>query len=284
MSISIASSAMLVELNISTWTARKLDKSVTEEVNTTKHASKQAARVNKNLLAGSSELERIHNLASEIHTWVRLRTMPWSDTGSRLIPTAGFFEFKEEMNKYEDEFDRRVGVFVQQYPNLIAGQAFKLGAMFSRNDFPSQDVIRGKFNFTLTFSPVPSAGDFRVDIGTEAEKALREQYEQAYNDRVDSAMDGIRQRLRTSLEHLSDRLGYEGGNKKVFRNSMIENLKQVLVSADLMNLVDDEELRETRDKVEQLIDSVTAKELRKNDHIREDVKSRVDGILDKFTF
>jgi len=36
-SISIASSAMLVELNISTWTARKLDKKVSAEVDSQGH-------------------------------------------------------------------------------------------------------------------------------------------------------------------------------------------------------------------------------------------------------
>ena len=281
-SISIASAAMLVEVSISTWTARKLDRSVTDEVNTSKHASKHAARVNKNLLAGSKELERINNLAAEIRTWVYIRTMPWSDTGPRLIPTAAFFDFKTELNKYELEFNRRVDVFVQQYPNLIAGQAFKLGDMFDRGDFPTQDAIENKFSFRVTFSPVPSAGDFRVDIGKEAESALREEYEEAYKERVDSAMNDIRKRVRNSLEHLSDRLGYDGDTKKVFHSSIIENLKQVLAAADLMNLVDDVDLRDTRDKVERLIDSVTVKELRKNDHIRKDVRSQVDSILDKF--
>jgi hypothetical protein len=154
--------------------------------------------------------------------------------------------------------------------------------MFDRGDFPTQDAIENKFSFRVTFSPVPSAGDFRVDIGKEAESALREEYEEAYKERVDSAMNDIRKRVRNSLEHLSDRLGYDGDTKKVFHSSIIENLKQVLAAADLMNLIDDEGLRNTRDKVERLIDSVTVKELRKNDHIRKDVRSQVDSILDKF--
>ena len=86
--ISIASSAMLVELSISTWTARKLDKAVTEEVNLTKGASRRAARVNKNLLADTPQLDSIQKLASEVRTWLHANTMPWSDQGPRLIPTG----------------------------------------------------------------------------------------------------------------------------------------------------------------------------------------------------
>ena len=50
--------AMLVEFNTSVWTARKLDRKVSDEVISTKNAaSKNAARVNKHLLA---EIGRAH--------------------------------------------------------------------------------------------------------------------------------------------------------------------------------------------------------------------------------
>jgi hypothetical protein len=52
-SISIASSAMLVELSISTWTARKLDKKVSAEVDSAKGTKTSAGNYNKNLLEGT---------------------------------------------------------------------------------------------------------------------------------------------------------------------------------------------------------------------------------------
>jgi len=280
--ISIASSAMLVELSISTWTARKLDKAVTEEVNLTKGASRRAARVNKNLLADTPQLDSIQKLASEVRTWLHANTMPWSDQGPRLIPTAAYFEFKRELDAYKGEFNRQVDAFITAYPTLIAAQAFKLGTMFNRSEFPSADSIRHKFGFHATFAPVPDAGDFRVDIGNEAERVLKEEYEKAYEARLNSAMDDIRTRLRTSLEHVSNRLGYDGDKKRVFRDSLIDNLKHILRSANLMNLVDDEALATAQLEAERLISSVTPQELRKEESIRDDVKARVDDILERF--
>ena len=53
---------MLVEFNASVWTARKLDRSTSEEVVNSKNAAaKDAARVNKHLLAGRNELEEINS-------------------------------------------------------------------------------------------------------------------------------------------------------------------------------------------------------------------------------
>ena len=52
--------ACLCELNISTWTARKLDKNVSREVKQSKGAhSDEAARVNKYLMAGMNNLKEI---------------------------------------------------------------------------------------------------------------------------------------------------------------------------------------------------------------------------------
>ena len=51
------SSAVLVELQISTWTARKKDKAATAKVAREAGASAKAGNYHKNLLAGCTELE-----------------------------------------------------------------------------------------------------------------------------------------------------------------------------------------------------------------------------------
>jgi len=51
----ISSSSMLVELGISTWTARKKDRSATADVLSQNYASKSAGNFNKNLMDGCAE-------------------------------------------------------------------------------------------------------------------------------------------------------------------------------------------------------------------------------------
>jgi hypothetical protein len=80
--------SMLTEFNASVWTARKLDKSATEAVVSSNNAqAKDAARVNKHLLAGRSELETITKLVGRARTYVYDNTLPWSDSGLRLLVT-----------------------------------------------------------------------------------------------------------------------------------------------------------------------------------------------------
>jgi hypothetical protein len=55
--MSLSSMAMLVELRISTWTARKRDKETTSDLKRSKNADHDASSVYKNLMAGSNHLE-----------------------------------------------------------------------------------------------------------------------------------------------------------------------------------------------------------------------------------
>ena len=79
--------AMIVEFNTSVWTARKLDRKVSDEVVHDKSAAaKGAARVNKSLMAGRSELEDIFFTALLDHISDRRRnaTRPGAAAGFTL--------------------------------------------------------------------------------------------------------------------------------------------------------------------------------------------------------
>jgi hypothetical protein len=285
MKINIGSSALLVEVSVSSWSARKLDKKVTEEVNVNKGASRSASRTNKNLLADDEKLEAINKYAANFRNWLYSETLPWSNSGLRLIPTAKFFDFKTTLDKYKAEFEGLVSDFVTDYPTRIAAQAFKLGSMFNRDEYPNQDDIAHKFRFSYCFSPVPEAGHFLVDLGEEMEKELRDEYEKAYEERVNSAMKDLWTRLKDSLDKIAERLTPdEGGKNKIFRDSLVDNVLDLCGMLRDLNVTNDVNLEKARREVEMLLSGVVADDLRKSEEIRKDVKSEVDAILGKFAW
>lgn len=285
MKVNISSAALLVEVSISSWSARKLDKKVTEEVNINKGASRSASRTNKNLLADDEKLENINKYAANFRNWLYNETLPWSNNGLRLIPTAKFFEFKQQLDAYKTEFDDMVQDFVTEYPTRIAAQAFKLGSMFNRDEYPTQDSIAQKFAFSYCFSPVPEAGHFLVDLGEEMDKELREEYEKAYEDRVNVAMKDLWTRLKDSLDRIAERLTVgEDGKAKIFRDSMVDNVLDLCGMLRDLNVTNDPNLEKARREVEQLLAGVAPDELRKNEEIRKDVHAEVAAILDKFAW
>jgi hypothetical protein len=280
---------MLVEFNASVWTARKLDKTTTDEVVASKNAgAKDAARVNKHLLAGRTELDVIQQAVSRARQFVYDNTAPWSDSGLRLLPTVNFMKFTERMNEFEEEMEAIVKSFVAIYPTLITAQALALGDMFKRDDYPTANEIMTKFSFRVNYMPVPSSGDFRVDVGNQAQAELKARLESLTQERIDSAMADVRERLSTHLKRMSDRLttDYVGGEAKQrrFHDTLVDGALELCDLTKALNVTNDTTLETARSQLEQLLVGVSPADLRKNEAIRQDVKKNVDAILDKFNF
>ena len=287
--LNIDTCAMLVEFNASVWTARKLDKSTTDEVVASKNAgAKDAARVNKHLLAGRTELDVIQQAVSRARQFVYDNTAPWSDSGLRLLPTVNFMKFTERMNEFEEEMESLVKAFVAIYPTLITAQALALGDMFKRDDYPTANEIMTKFSFRVNYMPVPSSGDFRVDVGNQAQAELKARLESLTQERIDSAMADVRERLSTHLKRMSDRLttDYVNGEAKQrrFHDTLVDGALELCDLTKSLNVTNDMALENARSQLEQLLVGVTPADLRKNEAIRQDVKKNVDAILDKFNF
>lgn len=281
--------AMLVEVNVRQWTARKMDKSTTDEVIRNKRATeKGSARVNKHLLAGRSELEVINQHVGTIRTYLYDVTLPWSDSGLRLLTTAKFMEFNDRMREYEDKFNQLVDDFVTAYPNLITAQAMALGDMFNRNEYPTANDIKHRFEFRVNYMPVPTSGDFRIDVGNEAQQELQKKLQQLADERIEHAMLDIKTRLKEHLARMSDRLAVDtvGGELKtrMFHNSLLDTAHELCSLAKDLNITQDAELEQARLALKNAINGIAVDDLRKDIPTRTEVKKEVDAILSKFNF
>ena len=283
----IESCAMIVEYSASVWTARKLDRGTTDEVVTSKNAAaKDAARVNKSLLAGRTELEVIQKHVSSVRTYVHSTTMPWSDTGQRLLPTTKFMEFEARMKAEEERYWELVHSFIAVYPTLITAQALALGDMFRRDEYPTVESLEKKFDFTVGYLPVPSAGHFVVDVGNEGQRLLQEKLEALANARVEAAVKDVKQRLKDHLERMADRLGADRVNGEVklrkFHDSLVEGAHELCDMVKDLNITRDKDLDKASNFLKKALFGVTPEELRNNPPVREDVKASVEAILSKF--
>lgn len=281
--------ALLVEFNAPVWTARKLDKNTTDEVVSSKNAAaKDAARVNKHLLAGRQELEVIQAHIGAARTYVYENTLPWSDSGTRLLPTKKFMEFNDRMGKFEEEFAQLVKVFINVYPSLITAQAMALGDMFNRNDYPSPQEIAHKFSFRVNYMPVPTAGDFRVDVGNEAQAELQKKLSSLADERVAAAMADAKGRLKAHLDRMMERLHVEEVNGKQrkgrIHTSLIEGGLELCEALKSLNLTNDITIEAARVELERLLRTVDAEDLRKNVEARTEIRAQVADIVDRFNF
>lgn len=283
--MSIATNAMMVELNIGNWTANKLDRTVSEEVDAQKGTKTRAGNYRKNILADAKELIAIQKHVGNVRNWHYRMTTPWSDSGLRLLTLKQYIKYTEELNAHAAEFETLKRNFVTRYPDLISEMAFKIGDLFNRDDYPSIDQVERKFYFSVNYYPVPLSGDWRVDVSNEMKAELEQQYEKHYNEKVNTMMSDLWGRLHKSLTSLADRLEMdEDGDKKIFRDSLITNANELCGLLSNLNATNDPKLEEARKDLERAIAGVTAKDIRESVLIRQDVHARVTEIIKKFDF
>jgi len=276
--MSLSKSAILVELNISSWSGRKLDKKVSAETNVNKGANKDAARVNKNLFAGSDKLEKINNFVSSTRAEYYHMTLPWSTSGARLLPFKEFFTFTEWANTKDTEYGIMVDTFLEEYSSLISTQAFRLGTMFNASEYPPASELRNKFKFAKVMLPVPEAGDFRVDAEGEMKKELEAQYAKAYEERTKTAMDDLWDRLYETVSHLRDKCALE---KTIFRESTMDNAVELCALLTRLNITNDPLLEARRQELEKALCGIDVFDLRTDESARIDTKERMNAILSK---
>ena len=307
--VGIASSAMIGSLNISVWEARKLDRSTQAEVLANKGAkSRRAATVSKHLFSECPSLEAIKTLRGEARVWFNNATLPWDDNGGRLITTAQYMRVMDQAARYEQRFNDLLNIFVAVYQTEISKQAFEMGALFDRSEYPPVNEVRSKFRFGLSVSPVPLAGDFRVDIGNEAAAQLKAQYEKAMEQRVAGAVSDTWQRVKAQVEWVHERMTAvlehdpdaveeiptkdEAGNvvsveiKKKRRpklyDSMLEQGLELCTLLKDLNVTNDPRLEAARQDLETALTRVDLDSLKESTELQRATKSAMQDILDKF--
>ncbi|HEX8463232.1 MAG TPA: DUF3150 domain-containing protein [Abditibacterium sp.] len=281
----LASKSLLSSVRISQWSARKVDKAVTAEINTAKNAETDAGRYNK-MLIDPKALAPINKAVSEARTLHLEKTLPWQDDGARLLPSAAFVDYKIQLETIKRKFDTAVSDFVAAYDVERKAAEKRLGDLFKAADYPTQDQVAAKFAFELVFNPVPTAGDFRVTMADAQAEVIRAEIEARAAANLQEAMRDVYRRVGDVCERMADTLTRykpSRGNDKaegIFRNSLVTNVTDLAAVLPTLNIVSDPKLAEIAERMRANLTRHDADALRENSRLRKDVASEAQAILD----
>ena len=205
--ISLATSAVLVSVDVNVWSATKQDREISSEVTLAKRADQSAGRFVKNLLADDQHHKRISNYRQTIYNWLKRNTYRWNNSQD-LLPVQNLMQFKTEYAEHEAEFHRLLDNFIANYSHIVSDMAFKQGDMFNRDDYPTVDEVRGKFGIKLYVSEVPTQ-DFRCKVSEDLANDLKQQYEQQAGEIITGIMEQQADRLAEVLHSISHCCGYQ---------------------------------------------------------------------------
>ena len=283
--MSISASAVLVELNVSVWPARIVDKEMTERVNAGASAVRNASETKKNLFAGTSLRKDIEKYAARVRLFHNKYTLPWADKGERLCPTSLFLSYKAEINSYEQNFWALCNMFFDKYTTLVAQAPLHLGSLYKAEDYPALDDVKAKFGFRSAANPLPSSGDFRLDIPASDLLELQQEYDRKFEERVGDAMHSAWERLFSMLNGMSEKLTDNGDTedkKRRWHDSFITNPQELCGLLTKLNITNDPRLEEARRQLELTMLGADIETIKESADARVEMKSKVDGIINKF--
>jgi hypothetical protein len=238
--------ALLVQLNVSQWTARKHDKGASKEVTTAHGAASAAGRFNKSLLPMNDKLDNIHKKTTLIRAKYYDNTLPWGIDGTMMLPTANYLNFMSEFRKERGEWNALVQEFLDNYDQMKLDAQRILGSLYNHSDYPNRSELRIKFNMDMAVFPVPSS-DFRVSIGSEELSRIQQDVERRVKDAEQAALKDVWNRLYDRVKHMAEKLA---DPKAIFRDSMLENTREICALLPRLNFTDDPNLEAMRQQVE----------------------------------
>ncbi len=267
--------ALLVQLNVSQWTARKYDKKATKEVILSHGTTAAAGRFNKALLPMSDLLDNIHKKTTHIRTKYYDNTLPWGMDGTMMLPTANYLSFMSDFRKERGEWNSLVQDFIDNYDSLKLDAQRILGSLYDHSDYPPVLELRHKFHMDMAVFPVPSS-DFRVAIGSEELSRIQQDVERRVKEAEQAALKDVWQRLYERVKHMAEKLA---DPKAIFRDSMLENTREICALLPRLNFSDDPNLEAMRQQVEaSLIKHPEA--LRNDPDLRRDTAAEAKKIMD----
>jgi hypothetical protein len=286
--ISLASSAVLVSVDISVWSATKQDRGISDEVTTSKNADKHAGRYVKNLLANHPKHKAVVNYRQTIYNWLQRRTYKWNQS-QNLLPSVDVPKFKQEYHEHQIAFHALVDSLTTDYDSIVSDMAFKQGTMFNRSDYPTKEQVHAKFSLNLYVSEVPM-NDFRCGIANDIADDLFTTYKRQAQTIIESIASEQSERMVEVMQSISHCCGVDesevNGETRTKRRKIydttIQKALEMCESFKRFNLKNDSGLEDARASLEKVLRGVKAEDIRDSDAVRHQVKEGIDDILSKF--
>ena len=273
----ILTKAVLVKLSISQFNPKRQDAKTTREVLNDKNAERSAGVWMKNLIDPKT-LEKITSLGMQARQAHYKLSLPYADEGWRILPITMYERYQTEARAAHLAFNSAVEEFLIRFPQYIEDAKQALNGMYNAADYPSTEVLKSKFGFNVDFTPLPSADDFRFTLGAADMDSIKADVETRVKDATENAIKNLWQRLAEPIKHLITKLG---DKDSIFRDSLVENIREIVSLVPALNVTDDSALNALTAEINSKLARIEPDLLRQNQSVRQNTIKQADEILKK---
>lgn len=268
----ILESAVLLRLSFEKFgNVRKADK---KQIQT--DADKDRLKLGK-VLFDCEEYNAIGTFDGKLREWVTARAIAVDVgfPGVYILPLALLQDVEAKMTAAKVERAALVGSFLGVYDSEREKARVRLNGQFQESDYPAADVVRSRFGLSWRYVTFDVPDKLPPEV-LERERQAREESFAAMENEVRLA---LREGLADLAGHLVERLADSpAGEKKIFRNSAVENLVEFLDLFNARDVTKDSELQALVSKARDVIKFADPERLRKSSSIRAEVREKLAGV------
>lgn len=208
-------------------------------------------------------------------TW-KNESLPYPEPGIRLMNrnvidsfTARMERMRRELKDAEQEYDRR-------FHTRREASRIRLGGLYNPADYP--DSIIGYFDVTWDLPNLDPPEYLRM-LSPSLYRQEAERTRARFDEAVRLAEQAFLAELSELVEHLLERLsGSEDGKPKIFRDTVITNLKEFFDRFKNLNVGSSAELDRLVSDAQRIVGNLDPQDLRTSNTLRTDISRSLSNV------
>lgn len=274
----VGNNAVLVSLNIRTWSANVIDSNVSQKVATEHGTDQKLGRFWKTLLPKTkgSPLALIYAIEREARTFHYANTLPFMHDGIRILTTANYMPYMDKIRELRSRMEKEVAMFLNDYELAKAQAQAELKTLFREEDYPTRDGVARKFSLAVDVLPMPKTDAFEgTELPDQDVAQVKQDLERELALTFQRANEDLWTRLYGCVQQMHTRLS---GDPAFLRESAVDSAKELLGLLPRLNVTNDERLEEMRSKLDTAFAGVSASALRQDTVLRNQAVDEVAAI------
>jgi hypothetical protein len=274
--------AAAVRVHLRWWgTHKTLTSQQKEEVGLAYAADARFLTAGKKLIDVRHEaFRRLTSVRTRIKRHWRRSTLPYVEAGVRLIKQADIEPFVHTMDGFRADLSEAEADLNSVYGDIKGDARRSLGRLYDAADYPP--TVRGLFAVEWDF-PSVEPPNYLMRLSPEIYQQEQERVARRFEEAVTLAEQAFVSEFSKLVAHLTERLTGTDGERMVFRDSAVNNLREFFERFRYLSVRSNEDLERLVEQAQRVVQGVAPQELRDNDGLRHDVArqlTRVQASLD----
>jgi len=231
----------------------------------------------KKLLDNKHEaFQQVTGIRSQIISFWKGMSLPYPDSGVRLIRQEDVDKFNTRMSTLRDELTAAVINLDQHFEQLKSAARDRLGSLYNPSDYPP--TLRGLFGVEFDF-PSVEPPEYLLRLNPHLYQQERQRIAQRFDEAVELAEQSFIAEFGKLVAHLTERLTADpSGERKVFRDSAITNLTQFFRRFRSLNVRSNTDLDRLVETAQQVIQGADPHIVRNSQSLRQHITTQLSTV------